>query len=155
MKILVKQSKKIFLALLLVVVSAMAQETVQVQETVSDTELGNFANAVISIQAINTEAQSTMMEVISESSFDLERFNEVYQASMTEDAETLNAMNEEETKSFEAILERFEAMQAVFQNQMEDAIVKEGIDLERFDVIAEMIENDPTLQTRLQTIMEP
>lgn len=148
MNTLIKQSKKILLAFLFITGSAVAQEQV------SDAELGNFANAVMSIQAINMEAQSTMMEVVSQSGFELERFNEVYQAAMTEDAQTLSTLTEEETKKFEAILERFDAMQAVFQNQMEDAVVKENISLERFDAIAEMMENDFALQTRLQTMME-
>lgn len=148
MNTIVKQSKKILLAFLFITGSAVAQEKV------SDAELGNFANAVMSIQAINMEAQSTMMEVVSQSGFELERFNEVYQAAMTEDAQTLSTLTEEETKKFEAILERFDAMQAVFQNQMEAAVVKENISLERFDAIAEMMENDFALQTRLQTMME-
>lgn len=148
MNTIVKQSKKILLAFLFITGSAVAQEKV------SDVELGNFANAVMSIQTINMEAQSTMMEVVSKSGFELDRFNEIYQAAMTEDAQTLSSLTEEETKKFEGILERFDAMQAVFQKQMEAAVVKEDISLERFDTIAEMMENDFALQTRLQTLME-
>jgi uncharacterized protein YfbU (UPF0304 family) len=148
MNTIVKQSKKILLAFLFITGSAVAQEKV------SDVELGNFANAVMSIQTINMEAQSTMMEVVSQSGFELDRFNEIYQAAMTEDAQTLSSLTEEETKKFEGILERFDAMQAVFQKQMEAAVVKEDISLERFDTIAEMMENDFALQTRLQTLME-
>jgi hypothetical protein len=148
MNTLVKQSKKIFLAFLLITGSVVAQEKV------SDAELGNFASAVMSIQAINMEAQTTMMEVVSQSGFELERFNEVYQAAMTEDAQTLSTLTEEETRKFDSVLERFDVMQAVFQKQMEAAVVKENITLERFDEIAEMMENDFALQTRLQTMME-
>lgn len=148
MNTIVKQSKKILFAFLFITGSVVAQEKV------SDVELGNFANAVMSIQTINMEAQSTMMEVVSQSGFELDRFNEIYQAAMTEDAQTLSSLTEEETKKFEGILERFDAMQAVFQKQMEAAVAKEEITLERFDAIAEMMENDFALQTRLQALME-
>lgn len=148
MNTLVKQSKKIVLALLFVTGGMIAQEEI------SDAELGNFAKAVTSIQTINMEAQSTMMEVVDQSGFELDRFNEIYQAAMTEDTETLKTLSEDETKKFDGVLARFDAMQAVFQKQMEEAVVKQNISLERFDAIAELMETDTALQLRLQNMMQ-
>lgn len=148
MNTLVKKSKKIVLALLFVTGGVMAQEEV------TDAELGNFAKAVTSIQTINMEAQSTMMEVVDQSGFELDRFNEIYQASMTEDTETLKTISEEETKKFDGVMERFEAMQAVFQKQMEEAVVKQNISMERFETIAGLMETDTALQLRLQNMMQ-
>jgi|GEM_PF-2511241 len=148
MNTLAKQSKKILLALLFVTGGMMAQEEV------SDAELGNFVKAVTSIQTINMEAQSTMMEVVDQSGFELDRFNEIYQAAMTEDTETLQTLSEDETKKFDDVLARFDAMQAVFQKQMEEAVVKQNITLERFDAIAELMETDTALQLRLQNMMQ-
>ncbi|GGD95435.1 DUF4168 domain-containing protein [Planktosalinus lacus] len=148
MKRFVKLSKNIFLAILFVTTGAVAQEKV------NDAELSNFANAVMSIQAINQEAQTTMMEVVDKSGFELERFEQMYQAKMQEDTQTLETLTAEETKKFESILERFEAMQAVFQKQMEDAVEKQNISLERFDAIAQLMENDAELQARLQEKMQ-
>ncbi len=148
MNTLVKQSKKIFIAFLFVTGGAIAQEEV------SDVELGNFVKAVTSIQAINMEAQSSMMEVVDQSGFELDRFNEIYQAAMTEDTEKLKTLSEDETKKFDGVLARFDAMQAVFQKQMEEAVVKENITLERFDAIAELMETDTALQLRLQNMMQ-
>lgn len=148
MNTLVKQSKKIVLALLFVTGGMIAQEEI------SDAELGNFAKAVTSIQTINMEAQSTMMEVVDQSGFELDRFNEIYQAAMTEDNETLKTLSEDESKKFDGVLARFDAMQAVFQKQMEEAVVKQNITLERFDAIAELMETDTALQLRLQNMMQ-
>lgn len=148
MNFLVKHTKKLFLAFLIIGTSAVAQEKV------SDTELNQFANAVNSIQSINQEAQSTMLEVVEQSGFDLEKFNATYEAAMNNDTETLNQLSEEETKKFESIMARFEAMQAVFQKQMEDAIAKQQISMDRFNEISAMLENDFELQTRLQELME-
>lgn len=148
MKRFVKLSKNIFLAFLFVTTATVAQEKV------SDAELSNFANAVVSIQAINQEAQTTMMEVVDNSGFELERFEQIYQAKMQEDTQTLETLTAEETKKFESILERFKAMQAVFQKQMEDAVLNQNITLERFDAIAELMENDIALQARLQEKMQ-
>jgi len=148
MNTLVKQSKKFVLAFLFVTSAAFAQEKV------SDAELGNFANAVVSIQSINMEAQNTMMEVITQSGIELERFNELYGASMEGNEEVLATMTTEESKKFDSVMSRFEAMYAVFEKQMEDAIVMENISVERSEAIAERRETDTALQTRLQTVME-
>jgi len=148
MNTLLKQSKKLVLAIMFISTAAFAQQEV------SDAELSNFANAVISIQEINMEAQNTMMEVVSQSGISLERFNELYEANMTENEQVLSAMTAEETQKMEGVMARFEAMYAVFENQMEAAIVKENITVERFESIAGLMETDMALQMRLQSMME-
>jgi hypothetical protein len=148
MNTLLKQSKKLILAFMFISTAAFAQQEV------SDAELGNFANAVISIQEINMEAQNTMMEVVSQSGISLERFNELYEASMMENEQVLSAMTAEETQKMEGVMARFEAMYAVFENRMEAAIVKENISVERFETIAGLMESDMALQMRLQALME-
>lgn len=148
MNTLVKKSKKLILAFLFVTGGMIAQEEI------SDAELGNFVNAVTSIQAINMQSQATMMEVVDQSGFELDRFNEIYQAAMTEDTETLNKLSEDESKKFETVLARFEAMGAVFQNQMETAITKQNITIERFETIAELMETDFALQSRFQALTD-
>lgn len=148
MNTLLKQSKKLVLALLFISTAAFAQEEV------SDAELGNFAKAVVSIQSINMEAQNTMMEVVTESGISLERFNELYGASMTEDEQALSSMTPEESEKFESVMARFEAMYSLFEKQMEAAIAKENITIERFEAIAGMMESDFALQMRLQALME-
>lgn len=148
MNTLIKQSKKLVLALMFVSTAAFAQEKV------SDAELGNFAKAIVSIQEISMEAQNTMMEVVTQSGIDLERFNVLYGAVMMEDETTLASMTADESKKFENVMARFEAMSAVYENRMEAAITKENISLERFEAIAEMMDNDFALQMRLQAMMD-
>ena len=148
MNTLLKQSKRLVFALMFISTAAFAQQEV------TDVELGNFAKAVISIQEINMEAQDTMMEVVNNSGISLERFNELYGAAMMEDEVTLAAMTAEESEKFDSIMAQFEAMYAVFERQMEAAIAKENITLERFEAIAEMMESDFALQMRLQAMME-
>lgn len=145
---LLKHTKKLFLAFLIIGTSAVAQDKV------SDTELKQFANAVINIQQINQEAQSAMLEIVDQSGFELEKFNDIYDAAMKEDTETLSQLSEEETEKFESIMARFEAMQGIFQKKMEDAIAKEQISMDRFNEISVMLENDFDLQARLQALME-
>lgn len=148
MNTLIKQSKKMALAFLFITTAAFAQEKV------SDAELGNFAKSVVSIQEISMEAQNTMMEVVTQSGIDLERFNVLYGAVMMEDEATLASMTADESKKFEGVMARFEALSAVYENRMEAAIVKENLTMERFEAIAEMMDNDFALQMRLQAMME-
>jgi ribosomal protein S13 len=148
MNTLLNQSKNLVLALMFISTAAFAQQEV------TDAELGNFAKAVISIQEINMEAQNTMMAAVTESGISLERFNQLYEASMMEDEQVLSTMTEEESEKMDSVMARFEAMYAVFEKQMEAAIVKENITIERFEAIAGMMESDFALQMRLQSLME-
>lgn len=148
MNTLIKQSKKLVLAIMFVSTAAFAQEKV------SDAELGNFAKAIVSIQEISMEAQNTMMEVVNSSGIEFDRFNVLYGAVMMEDETTLASMTADESKKFENIMARFEAMSAVYENRMEAAITKENISIERFEAIAEMMDNDFALQMRLQALMD-
>lgn len=148
MNTLLKQSKRLVFALMFISTVAFAQDEV------SDAELGNFAKAVVSIQSINMEAQNSMMEVVTQSGISLDRFNELYGASMTEDEQVLSSMTAEETEKMDGVMARFEAMYALFEKQMEAAIVKENITIERFEAIAEKMESDFALQMRLQSMME-
>lgn len=148
MNTLIKQSKRLVLAFMFVTTATFAQQEV------SDTELSNFAKAVVSLQEINMDAQRSMMEVVNGTEIDFERFNELYEAAMMDNGEVLSTMSVEENETFDYIMAHFEAMYIVFEKQMEEAIAKENITMERFETIAAMMESDFALQMRLQAMME-
>lgn len=115
---------------------------------VSDAELSKFANAFQGIRMVNQEAQQEMAQVVSNGGLEIQRFNEIHQASL-DPATELDA-TEEEKKQHQEILANLEPLQASFQEKLEKLVTDEGLTLERYEQIAMGIQTDPELQQRLQ-----
>ncbi|WP_417359909.1 DUF4168 domain-containing protein [Galbibacter sp.] len=131
--------------------ATFAQAPAQEKIEVSDTELGQVAKAFMGIQQVNAQAQQEMVKTVEESGFELERFNELYEASVATD-KNVEASSEEKEK-FGVVMNQIQNKQASFQKQMEDAIVKEGITIERYQQVAVVLQSDKDLQQRLQAIL--
>ncbi|PKP27140.1 MAG: hypothetical protein CVU03_00970 [Bacteroidetes bacterium HGW-Bacteroidetes-2] len=146
MKIINKTVKSIFVLFFIGITSSFAQEKI------SDTELKQFVASIKAVQEINQTAQKDMIALVEQSGFDLVRFNELFEASENPSLPAANA-TEDETKKFEGVIARMEVMQPIFQKQMEDAVTKLGITLDRFEDIGNILEGDVELQERFQAMM--
>lgn len=130
----------------------MPQQQQQEKVDVSDDELSKFANAYQGITVVNQEAQQKMVAVVEEEGFDIQRFNEIHQASLDPNQE-VEVTSEEETKH-KKVVTKIEGMQGEFQKDMEDIIEKEGLDIERYEKLAMALQSDTELQQRLQQMMQ-
>ncbi|WP_339653410.1 DUF4168 domain-containing protein [uncultured Salegentibacter sp.] len=126
------------------------QQTVDID--VSDEELSKFADAYQKIRMVNQQAQQEMAKKVEDSGFDIQRFNEIHQASLDPNTE-VDATEEEMTKHKEVVSE-IEGMQGEFQKEMENAISEEGLDVARYEKIAMALQTDTELQQRLQQLMQ-
>ncbi len=134
--------------------AVFAQTLPQQQEQieVSDTELDKFATAYQGIQVVNQEAQQKMIKTVEDEGFNVQRFNEIHQASITPDQE-VDASNEE-LKKHKKVIGKIEGMQESFQKDMEEVIENEGLTIERYEQVAIALQTDKELQQRLQKIMQ-
>ncbi len=130
----------------------LPQQQQQQKVEVSDAELNKFANAFQGIRMVNQEAQQEMTQVIQEEGMEIQRFNELFEASANPQVE-VEATGEEE-KQFEAISSELEGMQGAFQAKMEKIITDEGLSIERYEQIAMGLQADPALQERLRAVFE-
>ncbi|MGW1456450.1 DUF4168 domain-containing protein [Salegentibacter agarivorans] len=126
------------------------QQTVDID--VSDEELSKFADAYQKIRMVNQQAQQEMAKTVEDSGFDIQRFNEIHQASLDPNTE-VDATEDELTKHKEVVSE-IEGMQGEFQKEMENAISEEGLDVARYEKIAMALQTDTELQQRLQQLMQ-
>ncbi len=124
----------------------------QVDVDVSDDELSKFANAYQGITVVNQEAQQKMVKVVEDNGFEIQRFNEIHQASLDPNKE-VEVSSEEETKHKEVVSE-IEGMQGEFQKDMEQIIEKEGLEIDRYEKIAMALQSSQKLQQRLQSMMQ-
>lgn len=134
----------LILALLFVATAAYSQDKV------SDTELTKFANAYTDIQLVNEKAQNEMTTVIEKSGMDIATFNALYQAAQNPNAPAPAEVSEEDTKKFEATVVEIEKLQPKFQKEMEDAVIKNDITIERYQQVVAQLQTDPELQQKLQ-----
>jgi hypothetical protein len=147
MKFLTKPMKAFLVAFLMIGAVSFAQTNV------SDAELGKFANAFKGIQEVSMNAESQLIEVIENSGLELTRFNELYNASQNGQVKPAGA-SEDEAKKFDAVMGRMQAMQPVFEKQVDDAIAKAGISSERYEEIMAAVQSDPSLQQKMQSMLE-
>lgn len=125
--------------------------TVSAQEDVSDKELGQFADAYVKVQMQNQEAQQQMMTVIEEEGLKVERFSEIQEAEM--DPNKTSDASAEEKKMHASAMAKIEEMQPALEKKAVEGIESTGITIERYQSLAAVIQNEKSLQQRLQTIM--
>lgn len=131
--------------------ATFAQTPAQEKIEVSDAELGQIANAFMGIQQVNAQAQQEMAKTVEEGGFELDRFNELYESTLSAD-KNIEASSEEKEK-FGVVMNEIQNKQATYQKQMEDIIVKEGITLDRYQQVAVVLQSDKKLQQRLEAIL--
>ncbi|SFW42415.1 protein of unknown function [Sinomicrobium oceani] len=147
------QLKTALICFLTMGVTAIAQNTEQKKVEVSDAELGKIAAAFQGVQEINVKAQQKMVKTVEDKGFDIDRFNELYQASQTPEQDVEASTDEKE--KFGQVMNEMQKMQSGFQKEMEDAITKEGISLDRYQEVAVALQTDTDLQQRLQALLVP
>lgn len=128
------------------------QQQQQPKVEVSDSELTKFANAFQGIRMVNQEAQQEMMQVVEEGGMDVQKFNEIHQASMDPAVEV--EASEAELKKHQEITSELEEMQGTFQAKMEKVITDADLTLERYEQIAMGLQSDPELQERLRAVFQ-
>jgi len=124
------------------------------QDKVSDKELTDFANAFTDIQMVNQNAQTEMVKVIEDSGMQIETFNALYQAAQSPTPVEPEGVTKEDTENFEAVVTKIEQMQPKFQKQMEEAISKNNLSVERYQQMMAMVQTDEELQQKLQSKLQ-
>ncbi|MCL6218212.1 DUF4168 domain-containing protein [Zunongwangia pacifica] len=131
--------------------TAMQQpQTVDVE--VSDAELSKFAKAYQGLRMMNQQVNQKMMKTVQDGGLEVQRFNEIHQASQDPNKEI--EATEEELAKHKAILAKIESMQGEFQKKMENTVKDQGLTLERFEKLSLALQTDQELQTRLQKMMQ-
>lgn len=122
------------------------------QIEVTDAELEKFAQAFQEMRMLNQQAQQKMAQVVEEEGLDIQRFNEIHQATVDPAKEA--DVTEEEQKQYQDITSELQGMQESFQQQMQEIITEQDLTLQEYEQIATQLQNDPELQERLKAVFE-
>ena len=122
-------------------------------ESISQAELQQFANAVIEVQAIERQTQENMAQLLVEEGFSPERFNEIFLAQQSAGAEPAPEITQEEQAAFDQVLSELEAIDQTSQTNKEQAVMAQGLEMERFSQILTAVRQDPGLQQQVQELL--
>lgn len=121
------------------------------EQEISDSELGQFADAYVKVQTQNQVAQQQMMTIIEDEGLKVERFSAIQEAEM-DPAKTSDATDEEK-KMHASAMAKIEEMQPALEKKAVEDIESTGITMERYQMLASAIQNEKSLQERLQSIL--
>lgn len=135
-------------------VPAQMQQQQQKQATpdISDEELQKFVDAFQEIQVENQKIQQKMIAEIQEEGMEVQRFSEIQQAQQNPNQEV--EMTAEEEKAIENLMPKLQTIQQESQTVMQEKIKSAGLTMNRYQEIAQMIQQSPELQKKLQSMMQ-
>ncbi|PNW29137.1 DUF4168 domain-containing protein [Formosa algae] len=143
--------KSLKISTLFVFLFVMGSTTVLAQEQdVSDKELQQFADAYTEVQMQNQKSQQEMIAVVEGEGLNIARFNEIQKAMMDPNQESDATAAEIEKHG--KVTSKFEEMQPEMEKNTIASIESTGISLQDFESLAAKIQQDESLQQRLQAI---
>ena len=117
---------------------------------VSDDELQTFANIMREAQAVQKQAQGTMMKAIQESGIEMKRFQEISRAKRQGNEVE---MSEEEKQAYSSIEQVMQEEQQKMKKKMSSIIEKYPMDQQRYMQINRALRKDKGMQKRLKQII--
>lgn len=124
----------------------------QAQQSFTDQELKQFADASTRLMDIQRKGEEKMMKILQEEKLDVNKFNEMAQAHQQEKLDEVEATAEEKV-AFDKAAKRMMEMQPELQKDVEAAIQKDGMSLDKYEQIMMAYRQDPALQEKLNKMM--
>lgn len=121
------------------------------EQNVSDSELGQFADAYIKVQMQNQVAQQEMMTIIENEGLEVERFSAIQEAEV--DPAKESDATADEMKKHASAISKMEELQPELEKKAVDEIESAGISIDRYKSLASAIQQEKGLQERLQAIL--
>ncbi|MEB3311831.1 MAG: DUF4168 domain-containing protein [Snowella sp.] len=120
--------------------------------TVPALELQQFVQVLKRWKSIDLESQRKMLGVIKAEKMAPERFMEILKQLQEPNASTSEISADDKAK-FEKIMAKFQEIEQEAIPKKEKAITAQGLEVQRFAQIQRIIQQDPTLQQRVQQML--
>ncbi|HKK49498.1 MAG TPA: DUF4168 domain-containing protein [Alkalispirochaeta sp.] len=127
----------------------VAQMQSQGSPEVSDQELESFVAALQEVQAVQQDMATQSQESVQSSDMGEERFQELYQARQS-GSQPANAATDAENQEFEQLMADIQSIQQESNAAMVEAVEEEGLQVQRFNEIAQAVQQNQNLMQRIQ-----
>lgn len=119
---------------------------------VTDADLNKFVDAYQTIQVENKKAEERLVAIIQREDLDVKRFRKIRMAIASPSGE--KGISENEMKSYKRANTGLERMRAGFKQKMAEIIVENGLTVERFNQILNMVPKDKILQEKVKLLLK-
>jgi len=118
----------------------------------SDADLKQFADASSRLMTVQQEGEKTMMGILQEEKLSVDKFNEMAQAHQQQKLAEVGA-TPEEMAAFNKAAQRMMELQPAMQKDVEAAIQKDGMTLEKYEQIMMAYQQNPSLQEKVNQLV--
>jgi hypothetical protein len=119
------------------------------QSSVSESELESFVAALQDVQSIRQDMADDTQQAVSDSPLEQQRFEELYR-SQQGGQEPSQAPSNAESEQFQELMAQIQQIQQQSNEQMVEAVQDEGLSVQRFNQIAQAIQQDQQLQEQFR-----
>lgn len=126
-------------------------------DPVSDEELSQFAVVLLSLQTLQDSYREQALSAVQAEGLSAERFDQILvllRSPQSPEVADVPEVTPEESMQFERALSQIGAIQESIQGQMRQAILDEGLEIDRFQEIAAVVNSDQELEERVRQMME-
>ncbi|MFW5801052.1 MAG: DUF4168 domain-containing protein [Spirochaeta sp.] len=117
----------------------------------SDEEIESFASALVAIEEIQTGMQEDFNVIIEDSGMDSERFYELHSHYTQTQGELPEDVSSSESDRFQGVFEELVEAEQSTQEEMITAVENEGLDVETFNAIVAVAQQNPELWEEIQS----
>ena len=139
--------------------SSISQEAISDQpqkesseSDVSSKELKVFAKIFKNVQSKNKAAQQRMAKVIQDEGITIERYQKLAKEKQNPNSEV--TASEEEKKKMKLIEQSFVEIQNEFKSKITKMIKEEGMTIQRYQEVYQLVRQDKSLQEELGELMQ-
>lgn len=122
-------------------------------ERVSDEELKQYLLATYMAQSIYNEDNIRMADTLKSHGLDVDIYNNILNSMKMGDSQQEIDASEADVRKFRKVSPMINDMQESMERKILSAIESNGMELERFDEIFELIQQQPALKVRVEALM--
>ncbi|MGB6014439.1 MAG: DUF4168 domain-containing protein [Nodosilinea sp.] len=125
---------------------------------ISDRDIPTFAKAYQEVQILRMQAEQEMAQAVEDEGLSIDRFNAIAETQLTGAAESPEdiakvakkaKISKQETKQFDAAVDRIIAIRQSTEAEMEKAIEADGFSVDSFNSMLEQSADDTDLQRKI------
>ena len=116
---------------------------------VSDEEAATFADAAMSAQQVQMQAQKKMMGIIQEAGLDIQTYQKIAQSQQMGQGDSTQ-FSASEMEKFDTATSSIEELQTEIRDSVTKAIEDAGMEMQRFQDISRAAQQDSALQMQIQ-----
>jgi hypothetical protein len=124
----------------------------QQTQNISDADIKLFVDASTRLMDLQQQSEQAMMAILEEEKLSIDKFNELAQAHQQQKLAEAEGTAEEKA-AFNKSIQRMMEMQPDIEKNMQAAIQKDGMTMERYEQIMMAYQQDPAVQAKIQKMM--